>query len=305
MLQTKNKTLTNEETLALIKEYQKTKDMDIRNEVVVGNLGLVVKTARDLANKYSGSFNESKEDLTDELTNVGTLGMMKAIDAFDFNRKDVTSFSTLALRYIQNAILDFIRKNSRIISIPSEIQTKITKIRRLSNDFALEQGRRPTDKELVKLYNDAEKETARKKLAEKNGKEPTEKEVEAACKGRYLNQKDLLKTLSYDSQIVSYDSSSDEDSDDSTQTIENKIADTDAIDPGEQYDSDKFLEKLPQALNEALDDRERDIFLSRNSENDTLTLKQLGEKYHIREERVRQIENEAKKKLRDYLLKKE
>src|SRR5438093_1085517 len=83
----KSKNISNDETIALIKQYRENTDIEIRNKILVGNLGLIYS----LAHKYRVvSYHQTFDDFVSE----GILGMMDAIDKFDLNRDN--QFSTYA-----------------------------------------------------------------------------------------------------------------------------------------------------------------------------------------------------------------
>jgi RNA polymerase primary sigma factor len=83
----KAKKISNEETVSLIADYQKTGNLESRDKVVLGNVGLIFS----LAHKYKNiSLSQSFDDFVSE----GILGIMDAIDKFDLSRNN--NFSTYA-----------------------------------------------------------------------------------------------------------------------------------------------------------------------------------------------------------------
>jgi RNA polymerase sigma-32 factor len=61
-----------------------------------------------------------------------------------------------------------------------------------------------------------------------------------------------------------------------------------------------FSKKLLE-IKEHLDDKETELLEKRLLSENPLTLQEIGDKYHITKERVRQIENRLKKKIRHYM----
>ena len=78
------------------------KDYSVKQELIERNLRLVVYIARKFENTGIG---------TEDLTSIGTIGLIKAINTFKPSRK--IKLATYASRCIENEILMFLRKNSR------------------------------------------------------------------------------------------------------------------------------------------------------------------------------------------------
>lgn len=99
---TKLKTLTNKEMNELLVEIKKG-NIEARNKMVTGNIKLVLSVMK--------KFNNRKDNI-DDLFQVGTIGLMKAVDNFDlsFNVK----FSTYAVPMIIGEIKRYLRDNSSI-----------------------------------------------------------------------------------------------------------------------------------------------------------------------------------------------
>ena len=99
---TKLKTLTNREMEELLK-LVKLGDTNARNEMILGNLKLVLSVLK--------KFN-SRRDNADDLFQVGTIGLMKAIDNFDLSHN--VRFSTYAVPMIIGEIKRYLRDNGLI-----------------------------------------------------------------------------------------------------------------------------------------------------------------------------------------------
>jgi RNA polymerase sporulation-specific sigma factor len=96
------KTIPNEEMMELIKKSQEG-DFQARDDLVYGNLKLVLSVIK--------KFNNRGENL-DDLFQVGCLGLLKAIDNFDFSHG--VKFSTYAVPMIIGEIRRYLRDNSKI-----------------------------------------------------------------------------------------------------------------------------------------------------------------------------------------------
>ena len=96
------KVMSAEETMRLIKQSQEG-SIEARNQVLEGNLKLVLSVVK--------KFNNRGENL-DDLFQVGSLGLIKAIDNFDFNHG--VKFSTYAVPMIIGEIRRYLRDNSKI-----------------------------------------------------------------------------------------------------------------------------------------------------------------------------------------------
>ena len=97
-----------------------------------------------------------------------------------------------------------------------------------------------------------------------------------------------------------FDPLSDSDDDEASFAPSQYLEDSDA-DPAMIFEKDNFSENNSSQLYEAinqLDDRSRDILQDRWLADEKLTLHELAEKYHISAERVRQIEKNAMKKIK-------
>lgn len=113
-----NKKYTND----LLIEYYQNKSIKIRNQIVDANMALV----GHIANKMIHTCHVPLEDLIQ----VGTLGLIKAVEGF--NPKRNILFSSYAFKFINGEILHFIRDKSRLVKVPREIQELHQKIKNYS-----------------------------------------------------------------------------------------------------------------------------------------------------------------------------
>ena len=89
-------------TAALLEEYGMSRDMAVRNEIVLKNLGLVRACALSLRNTYV------RYGDTDDVINEGVIALMDAIESFDPTKG--AKFETYASLKIRGAIIDYVRK---------------------------------------------------------------------------------------------------------------------------------------------------------------------------------------------------
>ena len=94
--------LTNKETLSLIKEYQNG-NKEKKEEIILGNLKLVLSVIKNFA---------SRSDNQDDIFQIGTIGLIKAID--NFNPSYNLQFSTYAVPMIIGEIKRYLRDNTTV-----------------------------------------------------------------------------------------------------------------------------------------------------------------------------------------------
>jgi len=111
--------------IQLIKEYKKTKDINIRNKIIVNNLKLIAKYAYVYSRKSSLEYKD--------LVNEGVLGMIDAIENYDINRDN--KFSTYVVYWIKQKIRRAIQDKGNIIRIPVHLQETIQKLNRLEDKY--------------------------------------------------------------------------------------------------------------------------------------------------------------------------
>ena len=101
--------LSQSENSALIKEFIKTQDIEVRNKILSHNLGLVVKAIH----KYKWATLKYNLDIMD-LLQEGNIALIKAISNY---KPDQSQFSTYAMSYILGNIKTFILKSSHILKV--------------------------------------------------------------------------------------------------------------------------------------------------------------------------------------------
>ncbi len=134
------KVLPSDEALELIKKSQ-AGDKEARDMVVEGNLKLVLSVIK--------KFNNRGENL-DDLFQVGAMGLMKAIDNFDFSHG--VKFSTYAVPMIIGEIRRYLRDNSKI-RVSRSMKDIAYKALQFKEKYISEHMKEPTIEEIAKGIN--------------------------------------------------------------------------------------------------------------------------------------------------------
>ena len=128
-------------TLELLKNYAVSKSKEILDEIVNGNLKLVLS----IVNKY----NKQSESAND-LFQIGTIGLLKAINNFDVNME--VKFSTYAVPMIDGEIRRYLR-DSNVMRISRQIKDTAYKIMKVKENFINEFGQFPTLEQISNELN--------------------------------------------------------------------------------------------------------------------------------------------------------
>lgn len=131
------KVLPSDEALVLIKKSQEG-DKEARNMVVEGNLKLVLSVIK--------KFNNRGENL-DDLFQVGAMGLLKAIDNFDFSHG--VKFSTYAVPMIIGEIRRYLRDNSKI-RVSRSMKDIAYKALQFKEKYVIENIKEPSIEEISK-----------------------------------------------------------------------------------------------------------------------------------------------------------
>ncbi|MEO6836622.1 MAG: SigB/SigF/SigG family RNA polymerase sigma factor [Candidatus Tumulicola sp.] len=119
----------------------------LRNELVVAHLNL----ARFLAVKFA-----NRGEPLDDLVQVGTVGLLKAIDRFDVERG--VEFTTYATPTIVGEIKRYFRDKGWAVKVPRRLQELNLAVNRASDKLAIDLGRSPTVGELAERLGAGEEE---------------------------------------------------------------------------------------------------------------------------------------------------
>lgn len=134
--------LTTEEVTELFRRYREENDKDAYDKLVLHNQGLVQKIAH--SSKYIGRGMD-----VCELYSEGNLGLMKAIEKFDPSKG--FRFSTYAIWWIRQTISRAVFDQLSTIRIPVHAAEKYFTITRATNAYVTEYGEEPTVEDLSQL----------------------------------------------------------------------------------------------------------------------------------------------------------
>lgn len=185
------KPLTQEQEKAYFEAYKKG-DKNAKDKLVSHNLRLVVHVAK----KYS----QTAE--SDDLISVGSIGLIKAINTFDYDKN--TQFSTYAARCIENEILMLLRVNKKHIPVMS-LNESLGKDKE-GNDVAI-QDIIPDENQNVSVQ--VENQVLTEKLLQIIKKSLSQREYEIMCMRYGLNntpvytQREIAKKLKISRSYIS------------------------------------------------------------------------------------------------------
>jgi RNA polymerase primary sigma factor len=197
-----------------------------------------------------------------DLISEGNIGLMKAVERFD--PKKGGKLSTYGSWWIKQSIKRALANQSKTIRLPVHLVDKISKMRRITMRLQEELGREPTDEELADELDVTAVRVRQMRLA-------------------------AIRPASLDAPI----------GDDDSNNFSDVVEDENATTPYEDLE-DKTVTGMLQEMVKHLDAREATILryrfgLDGGTEK---TLEEVGEKFGVTRERVRQIQNLALRKLR-------
>ncbi|MFE7935028.1 RNA polymerase sigma factor SigF [Streptomyces sp. NPDC057456] len=119
----------------------------VRNTLIEMNLSLV----RYAAGRFRG-----RGDSMEDIVQVGTIGLIKAIDRFELTRE--VEFTSFAIPYIVGEIKRFFRDTSWAVHVPRRLQEARVELAKATEELQTRLGRMPTTRELSQLMSLSEEE---------------------------------------------------------------------------------------------------------------------------------------------------
>lgn len=204
-----------------------------------------------------------------DLISEGNIGLVKAVERFDPSKGG--KLSTYGAWWIKQSIKRALANQGKTIRLPVHLVDKIAKIRRVGASLSDELGREATDDEIAEEIGMNSSKVSRLKQA-------------------------AIRPASLDAPMGDEDSTE----------FGELVGDEAAVDPYENL-SDKNMQTELGDLIGQLDEREKRIITARFGldGDEPITLEEVGEKFGVTRERIRQLQNIALSKMRRALAKRE
>jgi RNA polymerase sigma-32 factor len=251
------------ETQTLAEKFVATQDTDVAAQLVTANLRLVVKIAYEYRRAYKNIM---------DLIQEGNIGLMQAVKRYDPYRG--VKLSSYAAWWIRAYILRFILNNWRLVKLgTTQAQRKLFFNLRKKRSELQALGIEPTDAEIAKQLNVPETEVAEMDVR----LQASEKSLDAPIgdgDGRSTTRIDTMPSL---------------------------VEGPEALMAGNELQG--MLKEKLGTFRQTLVGKEKElaIFDERLVSDEPLTLQELGDRFSISRERVRQLEQRLTGRLREYL----